>query len=151
MRAAAMVVTHVRCQDATQVHGVENDHVIQTLATNGPDQSLDERVLPGTCGAGHDLSDRHSGEASTECVAVDAVSIPQQPAGRRVLRKGVDDLLRGPFSGRMLGHIEVNHASAFVRQHEEHKQDPSGHCRNGEEVDRHGRCHMIREECAPRL
>src|SRR5438105_351800 len=118
MRAAAMVVAEVRRQDAAQMRGVQDDQLIETLATNGSDQPFDERVLPGTCGTGHDLCDRHAGHAALERVAVNAVSIAWQPAWGSVVRKRFDDLLSRPFSGWVRRYVEMREAAAFMRQHE---------------------------------
>jgi hypothetical protein len=97
MRATAMVVAEVRGQHAAQVHGIQNDEVIEALATDGPDQPLDEWVLPGTRGTGDDLGDRHAGHTSPEIVVVNAVSVAQQPAWCGVVGKRIDDLLRRPL------------------------------------------------------
>ena len=151
MRATAMVIAEVRRQKAAQVRGVQNDQVIEALATNGPDQPLDKRVLPGTDGTGYDFANRHAHDASLEHVAVNAVSVAQQPPWSSIVGKRVDDLLRRPFGRGVLGHVEVNDAAPFVRQHQEYEQDPSGHGRNGEEIHRGSRRDVIREEGSPRL
>jgi len=39
------------------------------------------------------------------------------------LRKGVDKLLGGPVGGGVLGHVEVDDASAVVSEHYENKED----------------------------
>jgi len=49
-----------------------------------------------------------------ERLAVDRVAIAQQPAGRRVIRKRLNDLLRGPGGRRMLRDVEVNDPPAVV-------------------------------------
>src|SRR5262249_16396715 len=87
MRAAPMVVAEARRQEAAQVGGIQNDQVIEALATDGSDQPLDERVLPGTCRTRDDLGDRHARNALLERGAVNAVSVAQQPAWCSVVWK----------------------------------------------------------------
>ncbi len=118
MRATAMVVAEVRRQDVPQVRGIQDDHVIEALATNGSDEPFNERVLPGTSWTGDDLDDRHARNASLERAAVNTVSVAQQSPWRRVVGKRVDDLLRRPFGRLVLSHIEVHDAAALVRQYE---------------------------------
>ena len=47
MRAPLVVVSDISLEQATQMSLVQNDHVIEQLATNASDQPLDVRVLPG--------------------------------------------------------------------------------------------------------
>src|SRR5215813_274749 len=95
----------------------EHNHVIQTLATNRADYSFHEWILPRTPGGCNDFLDLHAGYPPAEIFAVDLVTIPQEKARRRLFWQGFDDLLRSPLSSRVLGHIEVNDASAIVRQY----------------------------------
>jgi hypothetical protein len=95
---------------------VENDHVIETLSPDRADQALDVRILPGARWRGDDFSNAHACDSTLENIAVDAVAISVQPAGRRVLRKCVDDLLSGPRSRRMIGDVDMHDAPAGMRQ-----------------------------------
>ena len=42
-----VIIIQVIEKGLAQVLRVEHDHVIQTLAPDGPDQALDKRILPG--------------------------------------------------------------------------------------------------------
>ena len=79
------------------------------------------------------------------------VAIAEDPARRRVVRKRLDQLLRGPRGGRMLRHVEVHDPSTMVQQDDEDEQDATRDGRHGEEVDRADRGDMIREEGSPGL
>ena len=46
VRSARMIITEVLAKDSTQVPLFENNNMIQTVSTYGPDNSFDERVLP---------------------------------------------------------------------------------------------------------
>ena len=50
VRASAMVVPKVRRERASQVPLVEDDHVVETFATNGPNEALNVRILPRLSG-----------------------------------------------------------------------------------------------------
>jgi len=50
MRSGAEVVLHVGVQDAAQPALSADDAVIEAPAANGPDKSLDVRVVPGERG-----------------------------------------------------------------------------------------------------
>ncbi len=63
----------------------QDDHVVQTLAPNGSDQSLCIRILPGAGRTTDDLADAHAGDPAPEHVAVNGVTIPQQPSRCRVV------------------------------------------------------------------
>jgi hypothetical protein len=59
---------------------VENDHVVETLAPDGSDQALNERILPGTPRSRYNLADTHASEPTLERDAVNSVSVAVQPA-----------------------------------------------------------------------
>ena len=47
MGTRPVVVSEVASQDAAEVSLAEDEHVIQALAPDRPDQTLRERILPG--------------------------------------------------------------------------------------------------------
>jgi hypothetical protein len=47
MRPCSVVIVLVRREDAVQMALVEDDEVVETLAPDRPDDSLDIRILPG--------------------------------------------------------------------------------------------------------
>jgi hypothetical protein len=66
-----------------------------------------------------DLFDTHASDSLAEHLSVDRVAIAQQPSGRRVIRKRLNDLLRGPGGRRMLHDIEVNDPPAVMEKDDE--------------------------------
>jgi hypothetical protein len=46
MGPGAVVVVHIRCEDAAQMALVEDDDVVQALSPGGADHTLDVGVLP---------------------------------------------------------------------------------------------------------
>jgi hypothetical protein len=103
-----MVVSEVAGQDAAEVSLVENEHVIQTLTPDRADEPLHERVLPWAVRRRENLLDPHALHAMPKWLTVDAVAVAKEVGRRGLVREGVDELLRGPDSGRVLGDVEVD-------------------------------------------
>ena len=72
---------------------------------------------------GRDLhfGDPHTLDSRVEILPIDLVSISKQVTRCRIVRKRFDDLLSGPEGRRVLGHIEVNQASAVMSKHHQDK------------------------------
>ena len=87
---------------------IEDDHVVETLTSNGADHPFDEWILPRGARCGKDLLYPETVDASIEVRSVGLVSIPYQVPRRRVPWKSIDHLLRRPLGGRMFGDIEMN-------------------------------------------
>jgi hypothetical protein len=147
----AVIVREVPSQHAAQVALAEHDQMVETLASDGADEPFDEGILPGTPGRRKDLIDAQALHAAPEGFAEDSVAITQQVRGRGVVREGVDDLLRRPGRGRVLGDVEVHHASPVMSEDEKHEEHAQAHGGHGEEVDRHQVVDVVGEERPPRL
>lgn len=61
----------------------DDDHGIETLASDGTNQTFDIRILPGAGRRGDDLGDAHARESALKDGAVDAVPIAVQPVLRQ--------------------------------------------------------------------
>ena len=101
--------------------------------------------------ARHDLADPHASDSTPEELTIDRVAIPQEPARHGVLGEGLNDLLDRPFGGRMLRNPHKNDAPTVMGQQHQYEKHASGQCRHREEVQRHQRCQVIRQEGALRL
>jgi len=121
---------------------IDDDHVVETLASDGSDQALHERILPRTRRSGHNLGDSHASQSALERVAVNSVAISVQPAWGRVVGKRVDHLLGGPDRGRMSRDIDVHNVPTLVRQYDEDEQHAARERRHGVHRQRsQSRCH----------
>src|SRR5439155_8747306 len=96
MRARGVIVAEVIAKATTELPFVQHDHVVEEFAPDGSDHALSERVLPRTDGL-HPLS---------KLSAEDGVVIADEEPGRRVVREGLDNLLRRPSRGRGVGHVK---------------------------------------------
>ena len=57
MRPRAVIVGSVLGERASEMPLIEDDHVIETLSTNGADQALDKWIVPGTLWTRDDFVD----------------------------------------------------------------------------------------------
>jgi len=63
MRARAMVVGEVGCEDSPRMALAEHDHMVETLAADRADKALNEGVLPGRVRGAQGFLDAHSCES----------------------------------------------------------------------------------------
>jgi hypothetical protein len=151
MGSRPVIVGDVSSKHATQMPLAQNDDVIQTLAAQGSDQSLRERILPGARRRRNDFGYAHARDTALEHVSIDGIAIAQQPSRCGVVRKGVHDLLRRPYGSGMFGDRHVDDSTAVVGEQHEHEQHAAAEGRHGEEVHRHQRRHVIRQKGSLRL
>src|SRR5262249_58702989 len=97
--------------------------MIEALASNTADHSLDIWILERRSRRGDHFFDLHSFHSEAKFFSVDLISIPEQIARSSLFGKGFDDLLRGPSSRRMRGDIEVNDPSSIMEQDNKTVQD----------------------------
>jgi len=82
--------------------------------------------------------------------AIDVVPIAQQISRGFVPRKGIDDLLCGPFCRGVLSHVEVHHASVLMGEDHQDEEHSEGDSRHSEEIKGDHIRHVILEERSPR-
>ena len=130
---------------------IKDDHVVETLTSNGADHPFDEWILPRGARGGKDLLYPETVDASIEVRSVGLVSVPYQVPRRRVPWKSIDHLLRRPLGGRMLGDIEMNDTATVVAKDDEDEQNSEGCGRQSEKVERHQVVCMIIEKAPPSM
>ncbi len=130
---------------------IENNETLKALAPYRADQAFRVRILPGRLRRTEDLFDAHVLDALLESVAVDAIAVADQMFWRFLLRKGLNNLLSGPFGRRMDCYVEVHDASAIVTKNDEGEQDAERCRRDGEETNCEDVSNMIVEEGTPGL
>src|SRR6266581_216390 len=122
MRSGFVVIAKVTFKNAAQMSVVENDHVIDALATDTSDDSLRIWILPRASWSRSHFPNAHSPDPVLEVFPIDSVSITNQITGRLIFWKCFDNLLCRPSCGRMFGDIEVKHSASLMRQNNEHKK-----------------------------
>jgi hypothetical protein len=113
MGARSVVVVYVPEQNAAQMALIEDDDVIQTLAANRTDHTLDVSVLPGRARRRDDFFDPNRIDPLAEYRAVRRVTIAQQVARSTVPREGFCYLAGEPRCGGMLGDGRVKDPPAI--------------------------------------
>jgi hypothetical protein len=146
MSAGLVVVGEVRGQDTAQVPLAGNDDMVQTLAPDRADEPLHERVLPRAVRRRENLLDSHALHAMPKSLTVDAVTVAEEVGRRGLVREGVDDLLRGPDGGGVLGNVEVDDPPAVVGEDNKDEEDAEASGGAGEGIDRDQVADVVRGE-----
>ncbi len=128
---------------------VKDNSVIQTLLADATNDAFDIGILPRAPRCDGTFFHSQTAHAFSKLVSIDCIAITQQVLRRWLLWKGLNELLRRPFGGRMLRHIKVDNPSAIVSKNNEHKQHAQSHRGNSEEVDGHCVSHVLFQERAP--
>jgi hypothetical protein len=101
---------------------LEDEPMIQALSPDRADEPFHERFCHGLCGAVSTLLDAHAHHAMSKWLTVDAVTVADEIGRRGLVREGVDELLRDPDGGGVLGHVEVDDAPAVVSEDDENER-----------------------------
>ena len=92
------------CKNSSKVLCVENDQMINALAPDRPDQTLNISVLPGRAERGGPIPDTHRSHASFERDAKCSVIVANEILRYAVPWKRFGDLARQPLGRRISGH-----------------------------------------------
>lgn len=145
------VVQEIVSQDSPQAELVENDDVVQALAADGPDETLDEGILPGTSRCREDFLNAHSFCRFTKLFPITAVAVAQQIAGSLVPGESLEQLLCGPIGSRMGGDGKVKRAATLMVENDEDEQELEGDRGNDEEIYGDQVLSVVFEKGAPSL
>ena len=151
MSARALIIVKITSKNAAQTRLVEHDEMIQALAPNRPDQTLNVRRLPWTSRSDKDFFLPHFSDALAEGFAVDSVTIPEEEVGRTAPGESFDELLCSPLGLGIGGHIEMHYPTPLMGQHHEDKQKLESCSGNGDEIHENHLSEMIGEKGAPGL
>ena len=151
MRPTIVIIIQVVLQNAFQVLLGQDDHMVQTFATDGTDNSLHVGILPWRSTSRDSLFDAHVLDSVLKIMAVDQISIPNQKPRRCVIWKRLDDLLSRPLGSWILGDVEVHHAPTMMAQHDKRVQDAERRRRHREEINADRIRHVILDKGLPGL
>ena len=136
VRSRPVVVRQVPSQDARQSGFIDDDHMIETLASDRTDEPFRIRVLPrGTRGRA-DLLDTHARRRGRDC-GERVVAIVKEIARSCVFRKRLAELLRRPSRGRMRGDADMHDAATPMGQDDQHEQQSIRDGGHDEEIGGH--------------
>ncbi len=130
---------------------VEDDHVVQALPPDGPDDPFDEGVLPRRARRGQHLLDAHDLDPTADYRPIHAVAIPDHVSWRCIPRECFRDLLRYPCRGRVRRHAKVHDPPTLVVEQDEHEEKAKAGGGQNEEIDGCKALRMVPQERPPRL
>ena len=113
MRPRFIVIAHVGSKDPMQVCLAQGDDMIDALATDRPDQSFGEAVLPRRACGNRLVSDGHGPQPVFDDVPVDPVTIADQVSRSLIPRERLRDLACNPLRGWVCGDVDPDKVSAF--------------------------------------
>lgn len=116
-----------------------------------PMTAFHKRALPRRSRSAENFVDVHDRDLLAEFLPIDAIAILQQLFRCGVERKGLEQLLRGPFSGRMGCDVKVDNTASVVSENDEDEEDFKPNRADSEEVDGSELGYVIVEERFPRL
>jgi hypothetical protein len=150
MRSRLVIVREVSGQHARQPGFIHDDHMIETLASNGADDTLHVRVLPRRAWRREDLMDPHPGRGWSD-PREGVITIANEIARDLVPRKRLGELLGGPRRRGMGGNGHVHDATTLMRQDDHHKEESTRGGGDDEEIGGRDLADMIGKKRAPRL
>jgi hypothetical protein len=146
-----VIVAEIRRQGSLEMASVQDDVVVQTLPSNRAEESLGVWILPWALRCSQNLLHAERLDSQLNFSTVPTVPIAEEILGRVSAGERFYDLLCRPSSGRMLGHIDMQHLATVVFQENEYEQYPHGDCRHSKEIDRDHLADMVVQEGSPRL
>ena len=114
---------------------IEDDDVVETLATDRANDALDIGVLPGRPWCSDDLLDIHRLDAIAKVLTIRCIPIPQQIAGCGLPREGLGHLACKPILRGVFGDLEVNDPSTVMTEDDQGIEKPKSRGYNNEHVD----------------
>jgi hypothetical protein len=127
----------------------QDNHMVQALATDAPDQPLHIGILPWALWSDEDLFDPHVSYPLPKGHPVDPITVAQEIPWGLVPREGVDHLLGSPRRGRVFRDIDMDETSSLMGQNEQDEQHCVGDCRYDEEIQGHEVLHVVFQEGLP--
>src|SRR6516162_8473980 len=121
--------------------------MVRALAPNRTNHPLHKGSLPGGSRCGQDFVDSHVSYLPAEVIAEDSIGRGVGSAGLG-RRNGLPQLLSCPLCGWMVGHAEVDNASAVMGQYQKHVKNLEADSGDSEEVDRNHLGEVVLEEGA---
>ena len=86
VRAGFVIIAEIIFEQSAQMVVIENDHMIQALATNVSDHALHVAILPRAPWRNTNFLDAHSFDSRYEGFAVDSVAVSNHKPGSAVFR-----------------------------------------------------------------
>ena len=135
MGSCRVVVSEVGAQEPFEMAVVVDDHVIDALASDRANQTLDIGILPGRARGGEHLFDCEAAYPAAKLGAIDFVAVVQEITRCLLPGKRLNHLLSRPPACGVFGDVEVDDLPTLETQNEEYVQNSKSERRDGEKVD----------------
>src|ERR1700751_3933478 len=146
-----IIIGGISAQDPAQVRFPKHDHVVETLAADRADESLNLSILPGRSGSDRMVPNAHCTDPMQEGWTIRGVSIPNEISRCVVPRERLGDLARDPLRGWVCRHAKRHPKSSSVAHNDKTIQNLECDRRQDKEVDRRDTVDVIAEKRLPAL
>jgi hypothetical protein len=103
----ALVVRDVRAKHSSEMSLVEDDHVVQALAADRPDDAFDVRILPRRAQGGADGREAERFDGAAERRVEGRVAVVEEESRAGVVKEALAELLLGPRGGWMPRDVDM--------------------------------------------
>src|SRR4030081_1574316 len=146
-----IIIGGISARDPAQMRFAKHDHVVETLAADRADESLNVSILPGRSGCDRMVPNADCADPLQEDWTVRGVSIPNKISRRVVPRERLGDLARDPLRGWVCRHAKRHPKSSSVAHNDKTIQNLECDRRQDKEVDRRDAVGVIAEKRPPAL
>jgi hypothetical protein len=115
MCSIIVVLTDVLVHQSLQVAFIQNNHLVEQISTAASDPELNNAVLPRTSDAGSFWLDVQYLDGTDHLLIEISRSVEDQILWSRIVRKCFSQLLHGPSTIWMPGHIAVKDTPPIMR------------------------------------
>jgi len=136
-------------EHAVEMSFAEHDHVVQAFPPDAPDEAFGIRILPRAPRGREHLGHAQARHPPVKDLAIDRIAVAEEIPRCPAPREGLDQLLRRPLGGRMLGDIKVENAPTVAGQHDQNEEHPETDCRDDEEIQRDALSQVVLEKDSP--
>src|ERR1700751_960566 len=149
MRPVLVIVGDVFLHQTLQMSFVEDDHMVEQIASATPNPAFCDAILPRTSETRPRWLDTKAFHGTDHfSVKVDR-SIEDQITGRGIVGKCLAQLLNHPGTVWMLGQVEMENPSPVMCNDEEAIEHAESKCRHGKEIHRGDRLSVIVQKNRP--
>jgi hypothetical protein len=149
MGTKAVVIGDVCSAYAPEMPVVEDDDMIEYIATDTPDEPLAGGIVPRTARGDLDCFNAHVLDAVLERHTENRVPIPQERARRGLPGQCLNDVLGRPLCCVMCSDRKMHHATALMREQEKDKEHAACGGRDEKKIAGDDVMDMIGEKCLP--
>src|SRR5215204_6822232 len=151
MRASLIVVSLIRLNHSAKMPFAKDDHGVQALPSDRPDEPLRAPVLPWRPWRNRSIANTHRPYTTDEDLTVGSVSVADQKPWHLPPAIRFSQLLRDPLRVRMGGDAQPQKLSAGMLQNQKHIQQPKRDRRHDQHIHRCNGICVIAKEGLPAL